>query len=321
MAKSDETGNCAKCAHQAEIEAARESGDEKEILRLRKICLVCIRGCDRCKFGKRKQALDDYIQLVQEDGYTLAEIVQESQDIKDEECNGCKEESCTYCKHRARLSQLKNAASVAQERIPAGLNKNAPMSVDYAREVYDALTTAHCFKCRRCPLTDDNPSHSGKDVISFDAAEEPDLILPHADPFAFNADRPEGADSRDFDTPESDSQRVCRKSVTTRLPPAVEEALREEICNLSGKLDHVDRALVFFLMAGGSMTDFGKMKWVPKEFFETMSKQAVYGRYKRIVKAVPILTAVAHGMIGKGKGGAKPKPKAKPQFIQEGLFL
>ena len=256
MGRSDETGNCTKCAHSSEIARAVEFGDEKKIESLRRTCIRCIRGCDKCRWGREKDGIEAKLARLQgndEDGV--------SGDLK------------------ARLENIEKSM---------------------------------CMKCNRCPLTDDNPSRAGKEVISFDAAEDPDTIMPHSEGWGNGRN---DSDFRDFDSRENEHD---DKGRVTSLPLEVEDALRHEICNLSGKLDHVDRALVFFLMAGGTLTDFGKMKWVPKEFFSTMSKQCVYGRYKKIVRAVPILASVAHGMIGKGKGGgAKPKKSMRMHYQPE----
>lgn len=257
MGRSDETGNCTKCSHSSEIAHAAESGDEDKIESLRKTCIRCIRGCDKCRWGHEKDGIESKIQ---------------------------------------RLD-----------------NGRDYLAIESLKSRLDDIEKSRCLKCNRCPPTDDNPSRSGKEVISFDAAEDPDTIMPHAENWGNGRiDK----DFRDFDSHDDELHEESRR--VTSLPIEVEDALRHEICNLNGKLDHVDRALVFFLMSGGSLTDFGKMKWVPKEFFSTMSKQCVYGRYKKIVRAVPILAAVAHGMIGKGKGGgAKPRKFVNTNYQPE----
>lgn len=312
MGKCDEAGNCTKCMHSLEIYNARKKGDENALAALRKTCIKCIRGCEKCRYGRRKDALESFI-AEYERRSSAESLTKEMAAIKKDKCGRCSIDRgsavCNNCQFRQRLHDISLALGVFSERIKS---TGKSFSAEYAKDLCDAITVNHCYKCDHCPSTDDNPSRCGREVVSFDAAENPDTIMPFADPFAFPNSM---GDKRDFDSPKDENE--CGKSVTLKLPQDIEDALRQELCNLSGKLDHVDRALVFFLMAGGTMTDFGKMKWVPKEFSQTMSKQCVYGRYKKIVKAVPILSAVAHGMIGKGKGGgAKPK-KAKTVFQPE----
>lgn len=314
MGKCDETGNCAKCVHTAEIQKARDSGDEHAIACLRKTCLKCIRGCEKCRFGRRIDALEGFIRA-KETGKGEDDLRSEILSLKRDTCRKCNEKGCSVCKTAATIKGLELAANVFRE-----VNKatKRPIDVEAAKDLCDAITQKFCLKCSRCPSTDDNPSRGGKEVISFDSAEDPDTIMPFADPLAFQTS---DDDLRDFDRQSSRMtlEREGRRGVTASLPQSVEDALRQEICNLCGKLDHIDRALVFFLMTGGSLTDFGKMQWVPPEFFKTLSKQFVYGRYKKIVRAVPILSAVAHGMIGKGKGGGC-KPKKDKDSRQLTLF-
>lgn len=323
MGKSDETGNCSKCAHSEEIRKAREANDEKAILALRKTCLKCIRGCDRCSFGKRKAEIELYIAAL-EKGVGIAELESESNGIRKNFCSRCKERKCQFCNNGALLRDIKTTiGAFSKFREDGGDNGNgggggsAQDRIARARDIYDGITVDMCYKCTRSPASDDNPSRGGKEFVSFDAAEDPDTIMPFADPCSpqYRQFKP-SSDFRD-----SIEEEAPQPQQRTNLPHDVEETLRRELCNLCGKLDHVDRALVFFLMNGGTLTDFGKMRWVPQEFFSTMSKQCVYARYKKIVREVPVLSAVAHGMIGKGKGGgAKPRKGSGSHLVQQELF-
>lgn len=309
MAKKDETGNCSKCCHTEEIANCKT---EEERSRLRKICLSCIRGCNKCRYQRRTNQLSAYIAEVK-DGNTKDSLSREEASIKSTYCRFCKNHAkgkpCREdCKKLARLATIALAKPVFSETIPNTKPKK-PYTPEYAAEVIGRIQSEHCNRCTHCPSTDNMPSHGGKEFVYLESSEEPQTILDHADPFARTVTE---RDSRDFDTPElTEEEQLKRQQVTTDLPASVEERLLQELKTFVGSLDWIDRCLVFFLMQGGKLVDFGKMNWVPKEFVNGISnKPELTHRYKRIIKVMPIFKSIAHGMIGKGIGGAKKKDKS-----------
>lgn len=291
MPKQDETGKCSKCAHSREIANA---ATEAERMRLGKTCLSCIRGCDGCTVFMQSggKAVDRYFDAVL-NGPTHNAAVAERRHIIANNCDKCthyrdrkdpKRKFCrTDCRLYARLSELDGIIS--------------------------------CYTCNRCPKTDDIASHGGREVVSFDAAEDQDTVAAYADPLATE----QKGDFRDFD--ERPSEDTDGK-FTKRLNNEQEDELKRELANFASNLDLIDRELAVFLINGGSLVDFGRMEWA-KKYIKTisrpMTKQAVHGRYKRIVKAMPLLKAVAHGTIGKGKGGGA--KKAKPKHVLQDLLF
>jgi len=325
MPRQDETGKCTKCAHQREIERASTDEERK---RLRSICIRCIRGCDKCATQYRLDALKDYMDFLRE-GKDYADLLLLKKDVESRNCKKCKhssslrcQSSCQAADERKRVERIASVFREVDDWNRKYANKHIPkkhMTVIQAEEERELLKRTKCGKCTHCPSTDDEYCHSGRSVMSFDAAEEPDTIQPFFDPLAFQKQE---RDPRDFDEPVDPREERTKGSVTKMLAPEVEELLRQQIMDFHHHLDFIDRELVFQLMEGKTLVDFAKMGWaepVIKALSQPMTKQAVWGRYKRIVKRVPILAAVAHGMIGKGKGGAKHKQKNQP-FIQQDLF-
>lgn len=306
MAKKDETGDCSKCCHTAEI---AQCTTEDERVRLRKICLSCIRGCKKCKFNKRKERLEAFI-AESDKGNTKDSLLDEKSSLQNYTCRFCKchtkGKSCNAdCKTLARIAQINLALPIFSETIP-NTTPPTPIKASYAHALVSRIEAEECYNCTKCPSTDNMPSHGGKEFVYIEAAEEPQTVLDRADPFY----KPQPlSDPRDFDEPQlSDQAQLERQKVTEQLPAAIEERLLQEMKTFIGSMDWVDRCLVLFLMQGGKLVDFGKMDWIPKEFINGISNKAnLTMRYKKIVKTMPILKSVAHGMIGKGIGGAKRK--------------
>jgi len=326
MARSDETGNCTKCAHQAEIAAATT---DAERTRLQKICLRCIRGCDKCEHGKRKDALDGFIDMC-DGGKSVADLYLEKSDIRKRHCEPCKDPrqntGCRNCPFRERIDTIslvvqlieRKGVLAGKNKVPSSWNDGVPTRLDALKE-RNRITYEVCTKCRKAPFTDDCAPHGGKEVVAFEAAENPDSILEYADPFAFQHDK---KDFRHFDETATEQEDFVRNKVTKQLTAAVEERLKIEISNFGSKLDMIDRELVFFILHGGHLKDFGSMQWAQKymqKLTTPMTKQAIHNRFKKVCHEMPILRSVAHGMIGKGKGG-KGRAKAQPSYQQLDMF-
>lgn len=195
------------------------------------------------------------------------------------------------------------------------------------KEARDALAES-AEKCRRCSRSaDDNPQNNGVTFVSFDAGGDA----------SSSGQQPDGNTSlRGW----MEGKRLVAPSDTspsprvTRLPAEFEDRLRIELANYSDSLSLVDKMLVAVLMtrkAGGrtnerySLIDFAKLRWMfridaagrrhhtdfsrflvscgwtpPPDGKCGVSRQTIGLRFKNAVRKLPILTAVAHGQIGKG---------------------
>lgn len=230
----------------------------------------------------------------------------------------------------------------------------------------ELIHARQCAYCTRSPKDDDNPSHGGKSVLSIDAVDKSDAdeatpdkdsSLAFIDP-TYGQVSPKESDqgftNAQFDlmddpehnplspamrgaSPASQPRLTTRrprqtvkdteyKTVTARLSVTAEEALVRELATYRRELSLRDMLLVSCLLKGISLIEFGEMKWVPEDLLKEASKQTVSQQFKRIVKRMPTLVAVAHGQIARGKGGkgrelGKVNPKTKARLdAQPSLF-
>ena len=192
-------------------------------------------------------------------------------------------------------------------------------------------------RCRRCSRTsDDNPQHNGVVFVSFDAGTDASASGQQSQG---NTSLRGWMERKRLGAP-ADGSAPAR---ATRLPVEFEDRLRTELANYSDGLSLTDKMLVAVLMtrkAGGrtderySLIDFAKLRWMfrfdaagrrhhtdfsrflvscgwtpPQEGKCGVSRQTIGLRFKNIVRKLPVLTAVAHGQIGKGSSDM-PTPDA-----------
>ena len=181
--------------------------------------------------------------------------------------------------------------------VQTGRLKAEESSLREKTAAYEAVLR-ECSECNRS--SDDFPSNSGQTFISIDEGVSGDAL----------------ADTNDALQDYILSQRIDNTSPSPRatsLPLEVEDRLRQQIASFT-QLDMADKFLVCVLMTSKpgyndrfySIADFAK-EFAPYVFGRPISKQAAHARFVRVVKRVPILAAIAHGQIGKGKGGGANK--------------
>ena len=386
MGRDDETGKCTKCARRGEIERATTDAERQ---RLQVICIRCIRNCDRCKHGLYLRICRAVMQHLSEkpEPRSLAELESESREISTVHCKSCKKQWCGSCEHHLRKQDIKGVIAAETKGVtpyvtkdelrahPEWLNPRTgkvtipPLVLDFmaASAQIELIHARQCAKCTRCPNDDDNPSHGGKHVVSFDAVDKTDADSPAPDKDSPLADidptygqvSPKEADqgftNAQFDLmddpahdprspemrgespesqPPSRAPRRLRptvkdteyKNITARLSVTAEEALVRELATYRRELSLRDMLLVSCLLKGISLIEFGEMKWVPEDLLKVASKQTVSQQFKRIIKSMPTLVAVAHGQIARGKGGkgrerGKVNPKTQARLdAQPSLF-
>lgn len=384
MGREDETGKCTKCARRGEIERAATDAERQ---RLQIVCIRCIRNCDRCKHGLYLRVCRAVAQHLSETPSPRphAELEAESRDISTRLCKSCKRQWCGNCEHHLRKQDIKGVIAaetkgvvpyVTREELRAHPewrntktgNVTIPplvLSLADAQAQIELIHARQCAKCTRCPNDDDNPSHGGKSVVSFDAVEKTDADSPAPDKDSPLADidptygqvSPKEADqgftNAQFDvmddpahdprSPEMRGENTASaptrprrprptvkdteyRQVTARLSSTAEEALVRELATYRRELSLRDMLLVSCLLKGISLIEFGEMKWVPEDLLKEASKQTVSQQFKRIVKRMPTLVAVAHGQIARGKGGkgrelGKVNPKTQSRLdAQPSLF-
>lgn len=272
--------HCRKCktyARKNELLARYPDGCIPEDLRMQLIdaCIVCSHGCvnakgkPRCRHYRVKVALGKEVAKAEKSVAAIRSEIARLESKGREDLYGY-----SIAVQKGKLK--------AEE---ASLREKTAAYEDVLRE---------CSECTQS--SDDFPSNSGQTFISIDEGVSGDSL----------------ADVNDALQDHILSQRIDTTTPSPRatsLPPDVEDRLRKELASFT-QLDMADKFLVCVLMTAKkghndrfhSITDFAK-DFAPYVFGRPISKQAAHARFVRVVKRVPILAAIAHGQIGKGKGG------------------
>ena len=289
---------CEKCKVKAQLDellARHPDGNapEEERSRLIDACVVCSHGCvdakgkPRCRLYPRKTALQKELAKLKK---ALSERALAVENLK----------------RKGNPDLYGYALAVETGRYNADRT-----FLESRQKAYDAILR-ECAECNRS--SDDNPSNSGQSFVSIDEGTSGDPLSDTNDAIA-DWILEKRITNRSTDP---DSVRPVR---ITSLPEQVEDTLRMQLSAFS-QLDLADKFLVCVLMTNKprsndrfySIADFAK-KFAPYVFGRPISKQAAHARYVRVVKRMPILAAIAHGQIGKGKGGAK-KQSIDPEEAQ-----
>ena len=208
------------------------------------------------------------------------------------------------------------AEALSRDRAPTlapRIVSSDPAAVAALKAELAQIITAHCSRCDQSQ--DDNPSHRGITFVSKDAdngSDDPNVQL----------------EDWLLAQKETDALEVYRSGCTA-LPADIENAFRVQLTEFA-QLSVYDKLLVCVLMSQKpgytnryyTLADFARLRWLnnpetAKIFAQCginltltgdgISKQAAHVRYGNIVRKIPALAAIAHGQIGKGKGGgAKP---------------
>lgn len=259
------------------------------------------------------------------------------------------------------VGQLTLKAADKPDLYSYNLSKKRAELADAKSELEKCYT-----RCRTCNRTsDDNPSHYGVSFVSIDSRGRTCDTMPscrrssvsgetHSDDSATDATVGEWMLSKRLDI-----NRPSKGGVT-KLPYDIEDRMRVELANYSGNTSLVDKMLLAVLMTQKpygrtnecfNPVDFAKLRWMfyfdaagrrhntdfsrfliscgwrpPESGKCGISKQAVHYRFKTIVRKMPVLAAIAHGQMGKGKGGgathgqASGASKKGARQIQADLF-
>lgn len=282
---------CEKCKIKAQLDellAKHPDGNvpEDERARLINACVVCSHGCvdakgkPRCRLYPRKTALQKELARLKK---SLAEKAATVENIK----------------KKGKPDLYGFALAVETGRYNA-----EKTFLENRQKAYDAILR-ECAECSRS--ADDNPSNSGQCFVSIDEGTSGDPLSDTNDAVA-DWLLEKRISPRN---PSSGDPNARPQQRATSLPEQVEDALRMQLSAFS-QLDLADKFLVCVLMTNKprsndrfhTIADFAK-KFAPYVFGRSISKQAAHARYIRIVKRMPVLAAIAHGQIGRGKGGGK----------------
>ena len=184
-----------------------------------------------------------------------------------------------------------------------------PAAVAALKAELAQIITSHCSRCDQSQ--DDNPSHRGITFVSKDADSDADDPNTNLEDWLLAQK-------------ETDALEVYRSGCTA-LPADIENSFRVQLTEFA-QLSVYDKLLVCVLMSHKpgftnryyTLADFARLRWlrdpeVSRIFSQCginltltgdgISKQAAHVRYGNIVRRIPSLAAIAHGQIGKGRGG------------------
>lgn len=142
----------------------------------------------------------------------------------------------------------------------------------------------HCLKC-----SDADINRFPSKTVSLDAMLRPDGLV--------HRDRVKAAGD------------AKRESIPL-LPPAIEMRLLDGLAGFM-RLSFINQMLLIWILRGESLSDFGRMEWMPEVMRRdgSLSRQAVYNRLDTLKKAVPHLASAIERLAHLSKGSGRTRRK------------